>query len=107
MIYPVVLYGCTTWFLILRAENRVLRKIYESKREKVAEELGRLHNKKLYNLYCSQNIVLVIKSRIMRRAGHVARMGEKKIYMIQMFKWWDGTWTGLIWLRIGTGGGLL
>ena len=85
----------------------MLRKIFWSKRDKVPEELRRLHNEELYNLYCSQNIILVIKSKIMRRAGHVALMGEGGAYMVGMFKWWDGTWTGLIWLRIGTGGRLL
>jgi len=59
MILPVVLYGCTTWFLTLRAENRVLRKIFGSKRDMVPEEFGRLHNEELYNLYYSQNIIIL------------------------------------------------
>jgi len=90
----------------------VLKKIFGSKMDKVPEELGRLLNERLCNLYCSQNIIMVIKSRIMRRAGHVARTGGGeniygRITLSRMFKWWDGTWTGLIWPRIGTGCGLL
>jgi hypothetical protein len=63
----------------LRAfENRALRRIFRPKREEVAESWGRLRNEKLHNLYSSQNIIRVIKSRRMRWAGNVARMGEKK-----------------------------
>jgi hypothetical protein len=57
-------------------ENRVLRRIFGPKRDEVTGEWRRLHNKELNDLYSSQNIILVIKSRRMGWAGHVARMGE-------------------------------
>jgi hypothetical protein len=56
-------------------ENRGLRKIFGSKRDEVTGEWRKLHNKELNNLYFSPNFVQVIKSRRMRWAGHVARMG--------------------------------
>jgi hypothetical protein len=112
-------------------ENRVLRRIFGPKRDEVTEEWRRLHNKELYALYSSPNIIWVIKSRRLRWAGHVARMGERRgAYTALMGRpegrkplggprrrWEDnikmdlrdvvwGAWTGLIWLRIGTGGGL-
>ena len=59
-------------------ENRVLRRVFELKRDEVTGEWRRLHNDELNDLYSSANIIQVIKSRIMRRAGHVARMGEKR-----------------------------
>ena len=57
-------------------ENRVLRRIFGTKRDGVTGEWRELHNEELNDLYCSPNIVRVIKSRRMRWAGHVARMGE-------------------------------
>jgi hypothetical protein len=57
------------------SENRVLRKIFEPKREE-GGSWRKLHNDELHSLYSSQNIVRIIKSRRMRWAGHVARMGE-------------------------------
>jgi len=56
-------------------DNRVLRRIFGPKRDEVKGEWRKLHNEELNDLYCSPNIVRVIKSRIMRWAGHVARMG--------------------------------
>ena len=85
IILPVVLYGCETWSLTLREErklrvfeNVVLRRIFGSRRDEVTGEWRRLHNEELNDLYCSPNIVRVIKSRRMRWAGHVARMGEER-----------------------------
>ena len=57
-------------------ENRMLRGIFGSKRYGVTVEWRKLHNEELNDLYCSPNIVRVIKSRRMRWAGHVARMEE-------------------------------
>jgi hypothetical protein len=56
-------------------ENRVLRRIFGPKREE-GRSLRKLHNDELHSLYSSPNIVRVIKSRRMRWAGHMARMGE-------------------------------
>ena len=136
-ILPVVLYGCETWSLTLREErklrvfeNRVLRKIYGPRRDEVTGEWRRLHSEELNDLYSSPNIVWVIKSRRIRWAGHVARMGEERgctgswwgnrregdqwgdldvdgwIILGWISRRWDvGIWTGLGWPRIGTGGG--
>jgi hypothetical protein len=59
-------------------ENRVLRRIFGSKRDEVTGEWRRLHYKELYALYSSPNIIWVIKSRRLRWIGHVARMGERR-----------------------------
>ena len=59
-------------------ENRVLRKVYGPKRVEVTGEWRRLHNEELNDLYSLPNIVRVVKSRRMRWAGHVARMGENR-----------------------------
>jgi hypothetical protein len=56
-------------------ENRLLRRIFGPERDEVTREWRKLHNEKLNDLYCSPNIVRVIKSRRMRWVGHVARMG--------------------------------
>jgi hypothetical protein len=58
--------------------NRVLRRISESKRDEVTEEWKKLHNKELHNLFLSPNIIRQIKSRTMRWARHVARMGHQR-----------------------------
>jgi len=82
------------WSLIQREErrlrvfeNRVLRRIFGPKRDEVTAEWRKLHNEELNDLYCSQNIVRVIKSRRMRWAGHVARIGEgKDVYRVLVGK---------------------
>jgi hypothetical protein len=88
----------------------------------------KLHIEELHNLY-SPSMIRMIKSRRMRGAGHVSRMGEKRnAYRILVGKpvgkrplgrprrrrvdninidLREMVWTGLIWLRIGTSGGLL
>jgi hypothetical protein len=57
-------------------ENRVLRRIFGPKRDKITGEWRRLHNKELNDLYSSPTIIRVMESRRMRWAGHIARMGE-------------------------------
>ena len=59
-------------------ENMVLRRISGSRRDEVKGEWRRLHNEELNDLYSSPSIVRVIKSRRMRWAGHVVRMGEER-----------------------------
>jgi hypothetical protein len=59
-------------------DNRVLRRIFEPKRDEATGEWRRLHNEELNDLYSSPNIIRAIKSRRMRWAGHLARMGEKR-----------------------------
>ena len=79
------MYGCETWSFILREnrrlrvfQNRVLRRIFGPKGDEVTSEWRKLRNEELNDLYCSPNIVRVIKSRRMRWAGHVARMGGRE-----------------------------
>ena len=110
----------------------VITETHGPRKEKVTGEWRRLHNEELIDLYCSPNIVRVIKSRRMRWAGHVALMGEERgVYRVLVGKpqgrrtlgdlgvdgWiilgcisrrWDvGIWTRLGWSRIETGGGRL
>jgi hypothetical protein len=67
-------------------ENRVLRRIFGPKRDKVTGEWRKLHNEELRNLYSSPNIIRQTKSRRMKWAGHVARVGEeRKVYKF----WWE------------------
>jgi hypothetical protein len=94
----------------------------------VAEEWSKLHNEELHDLYSSPSIIRIIKSRKVRWAGHVARMEEMRnayrllvgkpegkdqdigewIILRWILERWDGVMrTGLVWLRIGTGGELL
>jgi hypothetical protein len=59
-------------------ENRVLRRIFGPKRDKMTGGWRKLHNEELHKLYFSLSIIRTVKSRRMRCAGHVARMGEKR-----------------------------
>ena len=85
---------CCTWSVTLREErrlrvfeNRVLRIIFGPRRGEVTREWRKVHNEELNDLYCSPITVRVIKSRRMRWAGHVARMGERKgVYRILVGK---------------------
>jgi len=87
IVLPVVLYGCGTWSLTVREErrlrvfeNRVLRRIFGPKRDEVTGKCRKLHNEELNDLNSTPSIVRVIKSRRMRWAGHVARMGREEVY---------------------------
>ena len=93
IILLVVLYECGTWLALreerrLRVfENRVLRRIFGLKKNEVTGEWRKLHIEELNNLYTSPNIVRVVKSRRMRRVGHVARMGEGRgVYRVLVGK---------------------
>jgi hypothetical protein len=59
-------------------ENRVLSKTFGPKRDEVNGEWRKMHNEELRDSYSSPSIIRIIKSRRMRWAGHVARMGEKR-----------------------------
>jgi hypothetical protein len=85
VILPVVLYGCETWSLTLREDNRlrvfgnrVLRRIFGPKRFEVTGGRRKRHKEQLRNLYSSPSIVRMIKSRRMRWTGHVTRVGKKR-----------------------------
>jgi hypothetical protein len=94
IILPVF-FGCETWSLTLRKEYRlrvfekwVLRRIFGPQRDDVTGEWRKLHNEELHNLYSSSlDFIRKIKSRRMRWAGHVARMGEeRKLYKVLVGK---------------------
>jgi len=79
------LYGFGTWSFTLREEcglrvfeNRVLRRVFGTKRDEVTGEWRKLHDEELSDLYCSSNNVLMVKSRRMRWVGHVARIGQRR-----------------------------
>ena len=85
IILPVVLYGCETWLLILKEvrrlkviENRVLGRIFRRKTNEIKGEWRKLHNEERNDLYSLPNIVWMIKSKRMRWAGFVARMGGEE-----------------------------
>jgi hypothetical protein len=85
IILSVVLYGCETWSLTLREkhrlrvfENRVLRRIFGPKRGEVTGGWRKLHNEELHNFPSSPSLIRMIKSRRIRWAGLVARMGAKR-----------------------------
>jgi hypothetical protein len=68
-------------------ENRVLRRIIGPKREEVMGEWRKLHNVELHNLHLSPDIIRQTKSRRMRWAGHVARVGEgRNVYRVLVGK---------------------
>jgi hypothetical protein len=92
IILPVVLV-CETWSLTLREEhrlrvfeNRVLRRIFGPKRDEVTGEWRQLHDEELRDLYSSPSIIRIIKSKRMRWAGHVARMGRRGT---RIDYWWE------------------
>jgi hypothetical protein len=68
-------------------ESRVLRRIFETHREKVSGGWGTLHNEEFHNLYASPDVIGVIESRKMRWAGCVASMGEmRNVYILLVRK---------------------
>jgi hypothetical protein len=87
-LLPVVLYGCETWSLTLRKERRLRAwRIFGPKRDEVTGEWRKLHNEELNDPYFSPTIVRVMKSRRMRWAGYVARMGEGRgVYRVLVGK---------------------
>jgi hypothetical protein len=67
-------------------ENRVLRRIFGPDRDEVTGGWIKLHNEELGNLYSSSDIIRMIKSRRMRWAGHIARMGTREMHV---GFWWE------------------
>jgi hypothetical protein len=66
-------------------ENRALRRVLGPKRDEVTAEWRKLHNEELGDLYSLPNIVRVVKTRRMRWAGHVARMGQGRgVYRVMV-----------------------
>jgi hypothetical protein len=85
---PVVLYGRETCSLILKEEHglgvleiRVLRRIFGPKKYEVTGGWRKLHNEEFHRFYFSSSIIRMIKSRRMRWAGHVVRMGRRGMHM--------------------------
>ena len=124
IILPVVVYGCETWSLTLREErrvgvfeNRMPRKIFGPKMDEVPGGWREIYNVEFNDLYYSPNIIWVIKSRRMRWAGRVVRMGEStgayrvlvrkperrdhlkagRIILRWIFRKWDG---GIDWIDL-------
>jgi len=68
-------------------QHRVLGRILWPKRDRLTREWRKLHNEELNDMYSSPNIVRMIKSRRMRWAGHVPRMGERRgVYWVLLWK---------------------
>jgi hypothetical protein len=68
-------------------ENRVLRRVFGPKRDEVTGEWRKYHNEALNDMYSLPNSMRVVKSRRMRWAGHVARMGEERgVYRVWVGK---------------------
>jgi hypothetical protein len=94
VILPVVLYGLESWTLKLTEEHRlrvfedrVLRGTFGPKGGEVTGEWSKLQNGELHNLYTSPDITRQVKSRRVRWAGHVARMGEgRNVYRVLVGK---------------------
>jgi hypothetical protein len=92
IILPVVLYDFATWSLTLREErmlrvfeNMIFRRAFGPKGDEETREWRKLHNDELNDLYSSPNIFRVIKSKRMRWAGHVARLGKRRgVYRVLM-----------------------
>jgi len=113
-------------------DSTVLRRIFWPRRDEVAREWRKLRNEELNDMYCSPNIFRVIKSRRIRWAVNVTRLGDRRgVFSVLVGKpegkrplgrprrrWedsvkmdlqevWCGIWTGSSWLRIGAGAGHL
>jgi len=84
--------------------HMVLRRIFGPRRDELTRECRRLHNEELNGLYSSPNIVRVIKSRRMRWAGHVARMGEEKG---GIWSWWGNRREGDHWGDLSVDGWII
>jgi hypothetical protein len=81
ILLPAILYECKTWSLTLREEhrlrvfeNRVLRRIFRTKRDGMTGGLRKIHNEELHDLYSSPSIIRMVRSRRKRWAWHIARM---------------------------------
>jgi hypothetical protein len=91
---PVVLYGCETWSLTLREENRlrvfenrVLRRIFGLKRDEVTGQWRKLHNVELHDLYSSPSIIRIIKSKMDKMGGACStNLGEEERILDY---WWE------------------
>jgi hypothetical protein len=81
---PVFFFVFETWVshieVEIYAENRVLTKISEPRRDKIIGEWRRQHNAELHNLCFSPTIIWMTESRRMRWKGHVAHMGSEEVH---------------------------